>query len=333
MAGNKRRNNIVPIFRTLMGLLVMATIAAGVYHFGNDDIRNGMEVLGNVISQTVDQDQISDHAKPDKTPGETPQLKVHFIDVGQADCILIESDGKYMLVDGGNNNDKSLILNYLKDVGVDQFEYVVATHPHEDHIGSLDSVLDEYEAKTIYAPKVEHTSKTYLDFLEAVANQGKKLKEPEPGTEIKLGECSITFLAPNKDYGNDLNNWSIGLKITNGVHTFVMCGDAEKSAETDIVSTGIDLKADVLKLGHHGSSTSTTDTFLQSVSPEYAVISCEINNSYGHPHKETLEKLEQNDIKFFRTDDQGTIIATSDGDDLIWNVEPSKNYKSGSQQQ
>jgi beta-lactamase superfamily II metal-dependent hydrolase len=255
---------------------------------------------------------------------ETPEIKVHFIDVGQADCILIESEGKFMLVDGGNNEDDEIILDYLSEVGVTKLEYIIATHPHEDHIGALDRVVETYEATKIFAPHKEHTSKTYTDFLEACILKNHTLKQPKVGSEVMLGRCTVTFLAPNKDYGDELNNWSIGLKVTNGVHTFVMCGDAEEEAEEDILANGIDLDADVLKLGHHGSSTSTSDAFLKAVSPKYAVISVGEGNTYGHPHKETLTKLKEEGILFFRTDEQGTIIATSDGKEITWNVEPYK---------
>ncbi len=272
-------------------------------------------------TETTPTKEVSD---PKQKSDQVPELKVHFIDVGQADCILIESEGKFMLVDGGNNEDKEIIGDYLNKVGVTRLEYVVATHPHEDHIGSLDYVIESYEVSKIYAAHKEHTSKTFRDFLEASILKGHTLKQPKVGSEVMLGDCTVTFLAPNKDYEDDLNNWSIGLKVTNGVHTFVMCGDAEAEAEADILANGVDLAADVLKLGHHGSSTSTSDAFLKAVSPKYAVISVGKDNSYGHPHKEILSKLKKEEIEFFRTDEQGTIIATSDGSKITWNLKPYK---------
>lgn len=254
-------------------------------------------------------------------PADIPRLKVHFIDVGQADSILIECDNEFMLVDGGNNDDKDNIIDYLKKQGVERLKYVVATHPHEDHIGGLDNVIRAFDVKKIFAPYVEHTSKTYYNLLEAVALKNLKMKQPEVDSQVSLGRSTITFLAPNKDYGTDLNNWSIGLKVTNGVHTFIMCGDAEAEAEADIIEAVHGLKADVLKLGHHGSSTSSSDAFLDAVNPEYGVISCGTGNSYGHPHKETLDKLDARNIKYFRTDQKGTIVAVSDGEVITWNVE------------
>lgn len=249
-------------------------------------------------------------------------MKVHFIDVGQADCILVENNSKYMLVDGGNNDDKDVILDYLIRLGVKEFEAIIMTHPHEDHIGSIDTVIQEFKVKKIYAPKKEHTTKTYEDVLNAVIETGNTLHDPKPGEKFSFGAVTITFLAPSKDYGNNLNNWSIGIKVSNGKHSFVMCGDAEREAEEDILATKLDLSADVLKLSHHGSDTSSTKEFMKAVNPKYAVISVGKGNTYGHPSKSTIKMLKDNKIEYFRTDKQGTIVITSDGEKLISNVSP-----------
>lgn len=249
-------------------------------------------------------------------------MKVHFIDVGQADCILVENNSKYMLVDGGNNDDKDVILDYLNRLGVKEFEAIIMTHPHEDHIGSIDTVIQEFKVKKIYAPKKEHTTKTYEDVLNAVIETGNTLHAPKPGEKFSFGAVTITFLAPSKDYGNNLNNWSIGIKVSNGKHSFVMCGDAEREAEEDMLATKLDLSADVLKLSHHGSDTSSTKEFMKAVNPKYAVISVGKGNTYGHPSKSTIKMLKDNKIEYFRTDKQGTIVITSDGEKLISNVSP-----------
>lgn len=249
-------------------------------------------------------------------------MKVHFIDVGQADCVLVENNSKYMLVDGGNNDDKDVILDYLNRLGVKEFEAIIMTHPHEDHIGSIDTVIQEFKVKKIYAPKKEHTTKTYEDVLNAVIETGNTLHAPKPGEKFSFGAVTITFLAPSKDYGNNLNNWSIGIKVSNGKHSFVMCGDAEREAEEDMLATKLDLSADVLKLSHHGSDTSSTKEFMKAVNPKYAVISVGKGNTYGHPSKSTIKMLKDNKIEYFRTDKQGTIVITSDGEKLISNVSP-----------
>lgn len=258
----------------------------------------------------------------DKGASKAP-LSVHFIDVGQADCILIESEGKFMLIDAGNNADAELVTGYLSDAGVKRLEYVIGTHPHEDHIGSLDTVIENFDVGKIFLPKVSHNTKTYEDVLNAIADKGLKVTVPRVGDSYDLGVSRFTILAPNADYQNDLNNWSIGIRLAFEDTAFVMAGDAEADAERDICENGQELKADVLKLGHHGSSTSSSEEFLQAVDPQYAVISCETGNDYGHPHKETLEKMERFGIQVFRTDEQGTVVAYSDGTTITWSCEPA----------
>ena len=261
-------------------------------------------------------------ATPAVTKSET---KVHFIDVGQADSILIQSANENMLIDAGNNGDGSLVVNYLKQTGVSSLKYVIATHPHEDHIGGMDNVIKAFNIGTFIMPEKETTTKTFEDMLDALVSKNLSATAPEVGKTYQLGDASFTILSPNKDYGSDLNNWSVGIKLINGNTSFVMCGDAEAEAEADILKTGIALSADVLKLGHHGSSTSTSNAFLKAVSPKYTVISCGVGNTYGHPHAETLSKLAAANVKLFRTDECGTIVATSDGINITWNVAPIKD--------
>jgi competence protein ComEC len=247
-------------------------------------------------------------------------MKVHFIDVGQADSILIQSNGHNMLIDGGTTDKGDTVVSYLKSQGVETLDYIIATHPHEDHIGGLDKVINAYNVKTIIAPKKETTTKTFKDFLSAVSNKGLSLTVPVTGTKYIIGDAYFIILSPNGDYGDDLNNYSVGIKLVNGSNSFIMCGDAEKESEADILKTGIDISADVLKCGHHGSDTSTSTAFLNAVNPKYAVISCGKDNDYGHPDASTLNKLAAKSVKLFRTDEQGTIVATSDGTNITWNT-------------
>lgn len=257
------------------------------------------------------------------------QLTVHFIDVGQGDSILIESEGQYMLVDAGENDQGDTVITYLHSLGIDTLNYVIGTHPHSDHIGGLDDVINNFKIGSIIMPAKEHTTKTYEDVLAAIESQELKITTPEVGTIYQLGSASFEIIAPNKDYGDDLNNWSVGIKIVNGNNSFVMCGDAESQAETDMSNNGTDVSADVLKLGHHGSNTSSSEEFLDKVKPTYAVISCGMGNSYGHPHKETMDKLVARGIQIYRTDEQGTIIASSDGTSITWSAQPSVSGKYG----
>ena len=249
---------------------------------------------------------------------EGQELRVHFIDVGQGDCILAETDGHYMLIDAGENDKGELVVSYLKEAGITSLDYIIGTHPHSDHIGGLDDVIEAFPAEIIMLPPIEHTTKTFEDVRDAVEAREMKLTKPVLGDTYSLGEASFTVLAPVGDYGNDLNNWSIGIRLSYGDTAFVMCGDAEQEAEQDIVDSGRLLSADVLKVGHHGSSTSTSDPFLDAVSPSYAVIQCGKGNSYGHPHRETMEKLEKRGIEVLRNDELGTITAKSDGQSISW---------------
>ena len=247
-------------------------------------------------------------------------LDVHFIDVGQGDSILAESDGHYMLIDAGENDQAGTVISYLKAQGVTKLDYVIGTHPHSDHIGGLDKVIDTFPVDKVFLPPVEHTTKTFEDVLDSIASRGLKITKPKPGNSYDLGNASFTILSPVKDYGNDLNNWSVGIRLTYGDNSFVMCGDAENQAEEDILNSGAVLKADVLKAGHHGSSTSTSNAFLKKVSPSWVVIQCGKGNSYGHPHKETMEKLKKAGCQILRTDEEGTITAFSDGKTITWST-------------
>lgn len=240
-------------------------------------------------------------------------LRVHFIDVGQGDSTLIEKDGHFMLIDAGERDQGQNVVSYLKKQGVEKLDYVIGTHPHSDHIGGMEAVIREFDIGRVILPEKEHTTKIYERLLDAIEDKNIKVTLPRVGDSYELGGASFQILAPNRDYGDNLNNWSVGIRLIYGKNSFVLCGDAEKEAEADMAANGLNLKADVLKLSHHGSSTSSSDRFMDLVDPDYAVISCGKNNDYGHPHKEILEMLKKRRIKAFRTDRLGTIVAVSDG--------------------
>lgn len=247
-------------------------------------------------------------------------LKVHFLDVGQADAILIEAPaGKKMLVDAGNNDDEKELLSYLHRQGVQELEAVVGTHPHEDHIGSLDAVINNFPVKKVYLPKVVHTTKTFEDLLLAIKKNNLKITYAKGDMTIPLDpQLKIEILAPNSKEYEELNDYSIVLKITFGKTSLLLTGDAERTSEEEMIERGYDLKADVLKVGHHGSSSSTSQPFLQKVRPRFAVISVGKNNDYGHPHKETLSRLKKAGVKILRTDEHGHILCVSDGEKITF---------------
>ena len=256
------------------------------------------------------------------------QLKVSYIDVGQGDSELIQAGGKTMLIDAGTNDSTDTLLNYLNNAGVKKIDYFVLTHPHEDHIGGADAVINSYPVGQIYMPKVTAATKTFEDVVMAMNKTGLKAIVPKPGTSFRLGEATCIILSPiNSDPGN-LNTYSIVLKMTYGREKFLFMGDATSSNEADMIAKGYDLSANVLKLGHHGSSTSTSEAFLNKVKPKYAVVSCGKGNDYGHPHLETMNKLKTKGIIVYRTDESGTIVCRSEGKTLSFDVKPG-DYKSG----
>lgn len=245
-------------------------------------------------------------------------LRVDFLNVGQADCALLSTKGHYMVIDGGNNGDADTILSYLEGQGVEKLDAVVGTHPHEDHIGSLDAIINHFDVDAVYMPKIMHTSKTFEDVLDAVANKGLKIKSPSPGDTIDFNGLEIEVLGPQREY-KDFNNNSIVLKVNAGETAFLFTGDAEETAEKDILQADYDLQADVLKVGHHGSSTSSSQAFLQAVKPKYAVISVGVGNSYHHPEEEALQRLQSIGAEIYRTDLQGNIVCTTDGKNIAFN--------------
>jgi competence protein ComEC len=262
---------------------------------------------------------------PAQQPPEKPatNLKVHFIDVGQGDCILIEDGTSAMLIDAGNPENGPGIVSYIKNLGTQKLNFVLATHPHADHIGGMADVINAFDVEKIIMPKATHTTRTFENLLLTIQNKGLKITAPVPGTEYKLGDASFTILAPNSSSYKDLNDYSVVIKLKYGSTSFLFTGDAEAVSENEILARGYDVKANVLKVGHHGSTSSTTERFLDAVSPRYAVICVGANNQYGHPAPETLSKLAERGIKIYRTDEAGTIVATSVGKSISFNKQPS----------
>ena len=258
-------------------------------------------------------------------------LKVHFIDVGQADSILVEQGNNAMLIDAGNNDDTEILENYLNDHNIKELQYFVGTHAHEDHIGSADYVINSFKVNKVYFPRQTANTRTFEDFVSAVKNKGLKLTAPSVGESFKLGEATVTVLAPNSTSYEDANDYSIVLKITYGKTSFLLTGDAEAVSESEMVAGGMDLSASLLKIGHHGSRSSTSEAFLNKVNPKYAVITVGRGNSYGHPTEEVMNRLKARNIPVYRTDENGTIVATSDGDNITFSVGPgSYNFASSS---
>ena len=259
----------------------------------------------------------------DNTGGDGTQLTVHFIDVGQADCILLECGGEYIIIDGGNVADSSLVVSYLERQGVTRLESVIATHAHEDHVGGLPGVLAVYETAAVYAPTRTYSSKCFDDFVYYTDQQGLQITIPAPGDVITFGGATATVLGPVKSYA-ETNDTSIVLMVEFGGTRFLFTGDMETSAENDMLDywgARFNWSADVLKVGHHGSDTSTGYRFLNEVMPTYGVISVGKGNTYGHPCEAPLSKLRDAGVTVYRTDEMGHIIVTSDGTNITFRHE------------
>lgn len=251
------------------------------------------------------------------------RLEVSYLDVGQGDATLITKGNFHMLIDAGKNEKGDMVVQYLKDAGVDKLDILVGTHPDSDHIGGLDCVIDAVAVDTLYMPDTEKDTKTYRDVKTSMKRKNLSAGMPEIGKEYTYdGNVLVRFLAPAKNYA-DANGNSLVVQLAYGKNRFLFMGDAEEEVEKDILAAGYDLECDVLKLGHHGSYTATSSAFLQKADPVYGVISCGKGNSYGHPHAETLAKLEDEDVQVYRTDRMGTVRAVSDGKNVTLSASKS----------
>lgn len=249
-------------------------------------------------------------------------LCVRFLDVGQGDSILLGCEGEYMLVDGGSVSESQFLVSRLNRLQVDRLAYVVNTHPDEDHCGGLAGVLVCYPAQHVFACVTEHTTRAFENVAKYADAQGSAIEIPQLGASWKLGEATVELIGPVEDY-DETNNQSLILRVDYGRTSFLLTGDMEAEAEQALLLAGANVRADVLKIGHHGSTTSTSQTFLDTVSPSIAVISAGEGNEYGHPHEQTLAALQTREVEVYRTDTQGEIIMTSDGETITVTTDPT----------
>lgn len=256
------------------------------------------------------------------------ELEIHFLDVGQGDCTLLLCGGEAMLIDAGDNDQGTRIQNYLRKQNVETLKYVVCTHPDEDHIGGIDVILYKFDCETVLMTEEEKDTNTYRDVVDTMKNRGYERTLPAVGQQYSLGDAAFSILAPS-DISDDSNNNSIALLLTHGSNRILFTGDAEEEEEAEMTDSGLLMDVDVYKAGHHGSRTSSSEELLEVISPEYAVISCGEGNSYGHPHAETMNAFRALGIQVFRTDEQGSIVLTSDGSEIRWNCSPSDTWLAG----
>lgn len=318
--------------KTILGLPLLIIIAI-IYFFNADYSEKTDNIyIEDIASETnsCDTENIipgTDNQAENKEKKACKELQVHFIDVGQGDATLLMCDGEAMLIDAGNNNKGTAVQLYLKKQGIEQLKYIVGTHPDADHIGGLDVIITKFDifSGQVWMPDCDSDTNTYRDVLMAIEYKGLIKKCPKREDTYSLGTAIISICSSTEIY-SDSNDNSIVIRVENGDNSFIFTGDATEKEERDIIKQ-IDVAADVLKVGHHGSKTSTSDEFLWAVNPSYAVISVG-DNSYGHPTAECLNKLRDYGVKLFRTDEQGSIIAVSDGVEIKWNCSSTDSWQS-----
>lgn len=300
------------IFASLMAVVMVTAMAFAFSGCGLDSLVPD----NNVSSQQSGQ-------KPATPAGKSAE--VYYLDVGQGDSQLIRlPDKTTILIDAGDRNSISTIVPYLKNQGVSKIDILIATHPHADHIGAMANVIKNFDIGKIYMPRVADsqipTTKTYEAMLQAISDKKLKMTQAKAGmTVYEKNGAKLEFLAPNSEKYNDMNNYSVVTKLTYGETSFLFMGDAETESEAEILEKFPDsLACDVLKLGHHGSSTSSSDRFLEAVQPQYGIISCGVDNDYGHPHREIVNKMQDFQVITYRTDTQGTILASTDGSQITF---------------
>ena len=242
-------------------------------------------------------------------------LYLHMINCGQADSFLFEQNGQYGLIDCGTRSTGKDVVEYLQNCGVKELQFIVGTHPHDDHMGGMQKVIENFKCNQIYIPKVETglvTTNWYISLMQKIKADKLNVSNPKVNDIFKLGDAVFTVVAQltPSQAGQNINNYSTVIKVSFGKMDILMTGDAEVPVENNMLDSNISIECEMLKVGHHGSTTSTSEEFLKKVSPEYALISCGIGNKYEHPCKETLEKLKADNVILYRTDENGDVVAT-----------------------
>lgn len=324
--GNSDRKRLVKILAIIIILIIASILGINVSDFFPSDSEQGQTSTSilewlNEDTQTSNQEMVEG------------ALIVHMIDVGQGDSFLLVQDGRIALVDCGTASAGEEIVKYLQDLGISNIDYVFGTHPHDDHMGGMYEVITNFDIGKVIIPEinnVEVTSNWYLKLMKELKDGGYQVEHPEVGTVYDLGGASLKVIGPIQEPTSNKNNYSIVLKVSFGEMDMIMTGDAEKTVEKDILEAGEDIEAEILKLGHHGSDTSTSEEFLDAINPDYALISAEVGNKYKHPIISVMEELKERDILVYRTDESGTVIVTITAEDISFSCNPG-DYLSGTQ--
>lgn len=293
----------------LLAVLALILVAAGIIFYISRNKENN-SVLSN------DSPVSSDNQASSTEDELTKELKVVFLDVGQGDCILISCEGHHMLIDAGGEAYGTRVWKFLKDNGVETLDYCIGTHLDADHVGGMDVIVQKFDCAGIILPDYTRDTKAYRDLMDVIRWRRLVPVRPSVGDSYRLGSAEFVILAPSAGEHEDDNDYSIVILLKYGENSFLFTGDATETSETEMLALNGDLKADVLKAAHHGSSSSTGENFLEAVSPEYVVVSCGENNDYGHPHKSFLKRVKKAGSEILRTDEAGTITFVSDGETL-----------------
>lgn len=305
--GNKKGGGKKGFPKWAIALLIIVVIAGiGVaWHFG---------FLDGLLEPGEPQQQVQDDvAAPPPTVAVDGEIRVHFIDVGQADAILIQSADHSVLIDSGARNGERIILPYLESVGVTTLDVLVGTHPHADHIGGAAGILDAMEVREVWMPNVTHTTRTFERFIDSIEANGAEVHLAQAGDVMSMGQIQMTVVHPNRSGYSSFNDYSIVLHMQFGETGFIFTGDGEGPTDHEILQHGWNVSSNVMLAGHHGSRTSSSEALIDAINPDIAVISVGDGNKYGHPHQVVLDRFAERDIEVLRTDLEGTIILVTDG--------------------
>lgn len=305
MARKKNNKKLINSILSIIIVIIIALISQ------NQEIQN---YISNTTSNSTSENELVSTIQESKAGTKTivigsgdvnneNNLHVYYIDVGQADSILIVNQNQSALIDAGNNEDGESVVNFIKSKGITKLDYVIGTHPHEDHIGGLDDVINNIDVDKIYLPKIQTNTKTYEDVLQAIQNKNQKINLFNKGDKFTIGDANLEVMTDSILDKNNLNLSSNIIRMEFNGTSFLFTGDAETENEKTITWP----QTDILKVGHHGSTTSTSKNFLKQIKPKYAIISVGKDNDYGHPNEKILERLENADVEIFRTDECGTI--------------------------
>lgn len=321
--GKNQKKTGIAVWIVIASFIVLYFLGINIYDITLGPSDESDETIGAVETTT----QTPEMANP------SGELTLTMIDVGQADSFLLVQNGKTMLVDCGTRSTGEDVVKYLNEQGIKRLDYVIGTHPHDDHMGGMYDVITNFEIGKIIMPEVEAgkvTTNWYVKLMQEIKQGAYELEYAKLGATYDLGEASFKIIGPIETDESNLNNYSIVLKVTFGDMDVIMTGDAETKVERAIIESGELLDAEILKVGHHGSDTSSSNEFLDAVSPLYALISTKVGNKYEHPIKSTMEKLEERKIKVYRTDENGTVVATITANDVKFSTDPG-DYLSGTE--